>query len=351
MTRDRGPDLLRALALAGVVLGHWLVTAPGAPGAVDGRVVVRSPLAEMPGLAPVSWLLQTLALFFLVAGWAAARGAGRERRWSRTSRRAAAPVGVLVAAVAGLAVALAVAGASQGVVRTVVTLSLRPLWFLGVYLVLSLATPLLVRLDARLGAAAAVLPLGLALAGPLVPGTAGALGTTLAAWWVSWQLGVAAARREPGRGPCVALLAGGALAVVLLVTAGGLPATAVGVPGAGASNLDPPSAATLALGLAQAGAAGLLLPLLRRARGPLPDAAVAAGRSALPVFLLHQPLFVLLWLGALPLAPVPGLHDVPDGAGWLLARAGWVLALAGLLTVAVRALGARRAAGRYGAPL
>ncbi|SHG91136.1 acyltransferase family protein [Geodermatophilus nigrescens] len=350
MTRDRGPDLLRALALAGVVLGHWLVTAPGAPGAVDGRVVTGSPLAGMPALAPVSWLLQTLALFFLVAGWAAARGTGA-RRWSRTLRRAAGPVVALVAAVAALATALAVAGASQGVVRTVVTLSLRPLWFLGVYLVLSLATPLLVRLDARLGAAAAVLPLGLALAGPLVPGTAGTVATALAAWWVPWQLGVAAARREPGPGACVALLAGGVLAVVLLVTAGGLPVTAVGVPGVGASNLDPPSAATLALGLAQAGAAGLLLPVLRRARGPLADAAVATGRSALPVFLLHQPLFVLLWLGTLPAAPLPGLHDLPDDPAWLVARAGWVLVLAGLTTAAVRALGARPAAGRYGAPL
>ena len=351
MTRDRGPDLLRALALAGVVLGHWLVTAPGAPGPVDGRVVPSSPLATMPGLAPVSWLLQTLALFFLVAGWAAARGVARQRRWARTLRRAAVPVGGLVAAVAAAATALAVAGASQGVVRTVVTLSLRPLWFLGVYLVLSLATPLLVRLDARCGAAAAVLPLGLALAGPLVPGTAGTVATALAAWWVPWQLGVAAARRAPARGACVGLLAGGLLALVVLVELGGLPATAVGVPGAGASNLDPPSAATLALGLAQAGAAGLLLPTLRRARGPVADAAVAAGQRALPVFLLHQPLFVLAWLGTLPLGPLPGLHDEPDGAGWLLARAGWVLALALLLTTVVRALGARPAAGRYGAPL
>jgi peptidoglycan/LPS O-acetylase OafA/YrhL len=116
------------------------------------------------------------------------------------------------------------------------------------------------------------------------------------------------------------------------VEVAGLPATAVGVPGAAASNLDPPSAATLALGLAQAGAAGLLLPLLRRAGGPLPDAAVRLGRAALPVFLLHQPLVVLLWLGTLPLGPLPGLHDAPDDPGWLLARAGWTCVLALVLS-------------------
>jgi peptidoglycan/LPS O-acetylase OafA/YrhL len=134
----------------------------------------------------------------------------------------------------------------------------------------------------------------------------------------------------------VALLAGGTAAVLLLVQVAGLPATAVGVPGAAASNLDPPSAAALALGLAQAGAAGLLLPLLRRATGPLSDLAVRLGRAALPVFLLHQPLFVLLWLGTLPLGPVPGLHDAPDDAGWLLARAGWIAVLALVLTRVLR---------------
>ncbi|GAB3312616.1 acyltransferase [Geodermatophilus aquaeductus] len=344
MSRDRGVDALRGLALAGVVAGHWLVTAPGVPGAVDGRVATGSPLREMPALAPASWLLQTLALFFLVAGWAAARSDGGAP-WTAQLRRLAVPVGALVAGVAAVATALAVSGAPQGVVRTVVVLSLRPLWFLGVYLVLSLATPLLVRLDARSGPGAAALPLGLALAGPLLPGGVWAtVGTTVCAWWVPWQLGVATARRPLGRGTCVALLAGGTAAVLLLVEVAGLPATAVGVPGAAASNLDPPSAATLALGLAQAGAAGLLLPLLRRGAGPLSDAAIGLGRAALPVFLLHQPLFVLLWLGTLPLGPLPGLHDAPDGPGWLLARAGWAALLALVLSRVLRP--APREAGR-----
>ena len=33
-----------------------------------------SPLASMPWLAPVSWIFQTLAVFFLVGGYSAARG-------------------------------------------------------------------------------------------------------------------------------------------------------------------------------------------------------------------------------------------------------------------------------------
>jgi peptidoglycan/LPS O-acetylase OafA/YrhL len=337
VSRDRGIDALRGLAMAGVVLGHWLVTAPGAPDAVSGRVTTSSPLAVLPDLAPVSWLLQTLALFFLLAGWAAARRS--EHSWRRTLSRAVVPVGLLAVAVTVLAVALSASGAPQGVVRTVVTLSLRPLWFLGVYLVLSLATPLMVRFGARLGLAAAGLPLALALTGLLLPsGTATTVWTALTAWWVPWQCGITMSRRPLSRGTCIALLAGGGLAVMLLVTVAGLPDSAVGVPGDRVSNLDPPSAATLALGLAQVGAAGLLLPLLHRVSGPVTDVAVRAGRATLPVFLLHQPLFVLLWLTTLPSGPLPGLHDTPTDSGWLLARAGWLVLLALLLLATLRGL-------------
>src|SRR5680860_724383 len=61
--RDRALDGLRALAILGVVLGHWMVGALvlGA----DGALTVDSPLRTQPGLAPASWLLQMLGLFFL----------------------------------------------------------------------------------------------------------------------------------------------------------------------------------------------------------------------------------------------------------------------------------------------
>jgi peptidoglycan/LPS O-acetylase OafA/YrhL len=44
--RDRSIDALRAFAILGVVLGHWLVTALAASG--DGRLTVASPLRSMP---------------------------------------------------------------------------------------------------------------------------------------------------------------------------------------------------------------------------------------------------------------------------------------------------------------
>ena len=76
--RDRAVDALRALAIAGVIGGHWLVTslvASSSHGSSHGGTVLQdnSPLASMPWLTPLSWVFQTLAVFFLVGGYSAAR--------------------------------------------------------------------------------------------------------------------------------------------------------------------------------------------------------------------------------------------------------------------------------------
>ncbi|GAA3092014.1 hypothetical protein GCM10020254_41320 [Streptomyces goshikiensis] len=76
--RDRSVDALRALAILGVVLGHWLVTALTT---ANGGLSTTSPLEHMSMLAPLSWVFQTLAVFFLVGGHVGARSlaSARER--------------------------------------------------------------------------------------------------------------------------------------------------------------------------------------------------------------------------------------------------------------------------------
>ncbi len=49
--RDRAVDALRAAAVLGVVLGHWLVTALVSDGSA---LRTASPLKDMPWLTPVS---------------------------------------------------------------------------------------------------------------------------------------------------------------------------------------------------------------------------------------------------------------------------------------------------------
>lgn len=149
--RDRAVDALRAFAILGVVLGHWLVTALVADG---GTLHTASPLQHMPWLAPISWAFQTLAVFFLVGGHVATRGytsaraRGTTYRQWLTSRlsRLFKPVAAVLALWTVAAAALLLTGAPFETVRTLVRLALSPMWFLLVFSVLTAATPLLLRL-------------------------------------------------------------------------------------------------------------------------------------------------------------------------------------------------------------
>lgn len=141
-------------------------------------------------------------------------------------------------------------------------------------------------------------------------------------------LGAAWSRGElSGRRTGWTLLLGGAAATAALVLWAGYPATMVGVPGVAVSNLDPPTLAVVTFGLAQCGAALLLMGPLRRAlRRPALWAVVATlNLSAMTVFLWHQTAMIAvtatgLWVGG----TLPGLHTVPDQPGWVLARLAWL---------------------------
>ncbi|WP_369207968.1 acyltransferase, partial [Streptomyces sp. PU-14G] len=149
--RDRPADALRALAVLGVVLGHWLVTALVPEG---GTLHVVSPLERLPAVTPLSWLLQTLAVFFLVGGrmaaggWASARARGLGYRGWLAARltRLWRPVTALLCGWTAVSVVLLAAGAPGGTVRTLGTLVLSPLWFLLVYAGLTALTPWVARL-------------------------------------------------------------------------------------------------------------------------------------------------------------------------------------------------------------
>lgn len=331
--RDRGVDALRAFAILGVIAGHWLVTAIVRAG---DTLELASPLAAMPWLAPVSWALQTLAVFFLVGGYASARslappyGAWLRRRMARLL----GPVPMLLAAWIVLGPVLAGLGFSPAALRALATLVISPLWFLAVYALLTALTPVAVWLCRRFGAAAALLPFAVVLLADLGPAWLRWI-NVVAAWLVPFMLGVAWPR---GRRLALALLLGGACATALLIVLPGYPASMVGVPGAPRSNLNPPTLAAVTFGTAQVGLALLARgPLARWMRHPRAWAAVAlTNLSALTVFVWHQTALLAVVLAALPFGPLAGLHDQPDGIGWVLARLAWLPVFAAVLLVLVR---------------
>ncbi|MDI2131986.1 acyltransferase family protein [Yinghuangia seranimata] len=344
--RDRAADALRAIAITGVVLGHWLITA--FVHSRGGGMGVRSPLAEMPAFTPLSWVLQTLAVFFLVGGYSGALSLGSTTKtygaWVRARMaRLFRPVLVFLGVWAVAGTTLVWAGALDlGTLRTVIKLVVSPLWFLLVYAALTATTPLVVRLWRRarwagfagLVAAVAAVDLGrFALGGPTWLGWT----NVLVGWLVPYYLGVAWAHGAfTGRRLAAGLFAGGALGTVALVLWAGYPASMVGVPRAAISNLNPPTLAAVAFGTAQVGLAMLVrdrLACLMR-RPALWTAVALANLSAMTVFLWHQTAMMTTTLTARAAGTVPGLHTIPDHSLWIMERLAWLpvfgMVLAGL---------------------
>lgn len=219
--RDRAVDALRALAILGVVLGHWLVTALIAD---TGTVRAASPLQHMPELIPVSWLFQTLAVFFLVGGqvaaksYASARARGtRYGQWlgARTLRlfRPVAAVLVVWTVIAGTLLA---SGVGTETVHALLKLVLSPLWFLLVFAALTAVTPLVSRLH-PLWPLAVVLHVDLIRFGLGGPAWLGWINVA-AGWLVPYCLGTTWARGGlQSRATGWALLLVGAIATAGLV--------------------------------------------------------------------------------------------------------------------------------------
>ncbi|MGW2886817.1 acyltransferase family protein [Streptomyces griseoruber] len=337
--RDRAVDALRALAILGVVLGHWLVTALVADG---DTLRAASPLGTMPWLAPVSWAFQTLAVFFMVGGHVATRGLASAHAhgtaygtWLRARlSRLFLPVTAVLAVWAVATAGLLLGGASLVTVHTVVKLAVSPLWFLLVFAALTAATPLLARLS-PLWPLAVVLHVDLVRFGLGGPSWLGWVNLA-AGWLVPYTLGAAWSRGELERPRAGwTLLLGGAVATAVLVAFAGYPASMVGVPGAAVSNLNPPTLAAVTFGLAQCGLALLLRDRLRRAlRRPVAWAAVAlVNLSAMTVFLWHQTAMMATTATGLLAGRLPGLHTRPDGLDWVAARLLWLPVFALVLGV------------------
>jgi hypothetical protein len=250
-------------------------------------------------------------------------------------------VAVFVAVWVPLAIALSLGGMPGPTERTVLTLVLDPLWFLGVFAVLTALTPLAVAMVRRLGACAACVPAAVVAAVDLVrfglggPAWVGWINVA-AGWLVPYLLGIAWARGSfrGWRVPAL-MLAGGAAATAALVAWAGYPASMVGVNGQAISNLNPPTLAAVTFGIAQAGLALLLRePLARWMRRPLAWAAVAtANLSAMTLYLWHQTAFLAVTAAGLAMGRLPGLLTAPSSSLWIAERLAWLPAFAAALAV------------------
>ncbi|MDQ0842605.1 acyltransferase [Streptomyces sp. V1I6] len=351
--RDRAIDGLRALALLAVPTGHWLLG--GFTLDTDGALHNASPLTAFGFFAPVSWVLQMLGVFFLVGGHASVlsyhRRTGTTGAWLRQRvARLGRPVLGVTAVWAVLIPVLWWLGVPGDTLRTGSTLVVQPLWFVGVYTVITALTPYCVRAARRVGVWAAA-PLLLTVAvvdllryGPyadagagVVPGWLGVV-NILPGWLFAYQLGVSWGEGRVGRRHARGLLIGGVALFAVLLLVFDYPASMVGVPGEARTNSHPPSLLVLALAAAQSGAAiglhGRLGRLLRRPALWAP--VVVVNLSAMTILCWHQTAMLAAAVPASFLGEIPGLTTPPDSLGWILARVAWLPVFACLLALIAR---------------
>ncbi len=358
--RDRAIDGLRALALLAVPIGHWLLGGFTLDG--DGTLRNASPLSSFAFLSPASWVLQMLGIFFLVGGYASVLSYRRslERgesagRWlrGRVARLGRPVLGVTAVWAAAIPVLYALGVPSQ-TLHTGATLVIQPLWFVGVYTVITALTPVCVRAAERLGAWAAAPLLGTVAVvdflryGPYAADMPSWLSmiNILPGWMFAYQLGVSWGEKKLGKRGAWLLLVGGTALFAALLLAFHYPASMVGVPGEARTNSHPPSLLVLALAAAQSGAAILLRDRLGKLlkRPALWAPVVIINLSAMTILCWHQTaMFGAATIGSFA-GPIGGLTTAPETLGWIAARIAWLPVFAGLLV----ALGAW--ARRFEAP-
>ncbi|WP_327171213.1 acyltransferase [Streptomyces sp. NBC_01336] len=347
--RDRALDGLRALALLAVPTGHWLLGGFRLDG--GGALHNASPLSAFGALAPFSWVLQMLGVFFLVGGYASVLSYRRRKSttgaWLRgRMARLGRPVLGVTAVWAVLIPVLHTLGVPGDTLRTGSTLVIQPLWFVGVYAVVTALTPYCIRLAKRLGGWAAAPLLGAVAVVDLL--RYGPLGDSMPSWlsmlnivpgWLfAYQLGVSWAEGRIGKRGARLLLVGGGVLFAALLLFFHYPASMVGVPGEARTNSHPPSLLVLALGATQSGAAILLRDRIGRLlRRPLVWApVVVVNLSAMTILCWHQTAMLAAAVPASFAGAVPGLTTGPDTLGWILARVAWMPVFAGLLVLIAR---------------
>lgn len=348
--RDRYADFLRVLAIAMVVLGHWLV-----PHITVGTTGVRVRFVHglVAPLEWLTWLFQVMPIFFFVGGmvnalsWesAASDDAVTYVDWlRRRGRRLLWPLVPLVVVWAVAAPAMDALGMTTQHVSRASHAMLYPIWFLGAYLCVVAAAPVAYWLHRRLGWGALA---GFVVAATAVDGLvwagveeAGWL-NFLFVWGAIHQAGFFWYDRGLLRRAWIGAVVGVAALVGLwlLVRLSPYAATMVATGLERRPNDLPPSIALLVLATAQFGVASAARPVVERwlDRPRIWAVISLGGQRIMTVYLWHMTALVAVALAVVPteIWPMPA---EPDRTWWWL-RIPWVALLGGALAMCVAVFG------------
>lgn len=326
--RDRAIDAFRAFAMFVVVLWHWAFTIPR--WRPDGPHV-DNPISDLPWLAPLTWVLQVVPLFFLVGGHLTARATapltttGERLVW--VGRRARRLLGPALPLLGGLLLlwAAATAAGRPSLARAVV-LTATPLWFLLAYLAVTALVPLLAPAARRWPVGHVVALVAWCAAWDLARFT-GRLGGALLWLSMAWvwlavhQLG-SLLPRIGDRRVAAAVGAAGLAVLVVGTTVGPYPSSMVGTTSDPISNMGPATAVVLGLAAVQLALVALLRTPVRRVADRHAAVVDRLAGLAMPVYVWHLVGFVVCLLVVVALGA--SMPEEPT-VGWWLVRPLWVV--------------------------
>lgn len=334
-TRNRAVDLYRAIAIMFVILGHWLLVA----GVIrDGELEFVILLAEQRWTHYATWLFQVMPVFFFVGGfsnglsWTSARkDPAKKNAWaaSRLSRLLKPTVPVVLVWAFAAVVAHAM-GVPVELISTASQAALVPVWFLAVYIIMTMAVPVSVAVWDRLGIWSVGL---LALAAIAVDAIAfgadqGWLRWTNYAfvWLAVHQLGYWWRDTQRPKSWALGFIALGVAWLYVLIVQFGFPVAMVSVPGAEMSNTRPPTTAMLAVGSVQIGVILLLTDLaqawLQKVRAW--TWVIVFNQMIMSIYLWHMTALLIVVGIAAHVFGGAGLHEAPGTGMWWAVRPVWV---------------------------
>lgn len=344
--RNRFVDFMRAISILLVIIGHWLIAVHTIK---DGELVPAHLLSLAPWSHWLTWVFQVMPVFFIVGGyanaasWESAKRQGHPfEQWIAVRlRRLVCPIVPLLIVWSVAAIVAPSLEINPQLFQKVSRTALNPLWFLAVYLMIVLMTPLTHELWQRYGLKAFA---GFAMAAMAVDVIAFSAGLPLMRWmnfgfvWLAiCQLGYVWRGRKIRR-PAHALwwAATGLCTLIFLVAFASYPISMISVPGIEISNSRPPTIALLALAVTQF---GLLLAVERPARSWLRRSApwtatVWMNGTIMSFFLWHLTALQLVVSLSYTLGGY-GLNLQALSLAWWISRPLWIAGLFIVLVVLV----------------
>jgi Acyltransferase family len=309
VNRDRAIDVIRIVSLVAVVFGHTIMAVSTIR---DGVFVWGNLLESLPAFGALTWVLQIMPLFFFAGAAACVESWRAGRSWggwlmARCTRLYRPVFFYLV--FWGVALAVLRFVLPKHVYDPVAGTSIQLLWFLGAYVLVLAAVPLLHRITttARLAASVAAVYAVIATIDALRLNFEGfrVLGyLNVVVWLIPGMFGVAYRRELFCCRAAIAVAAVVFIVDVLLVWLGPYELSLVGYQGQRLPNMTPPSALLAGHAIVMCALAIAAAPAIARwAQRPRVWWLVAIGNSgAMTLYLWHMPALL-------------GMHLVFDALG------------------------------------